>query len=52
MMRSVGNAAEYFVFFFKWKTKILVSLCIFYKKNFWVKNKDTIPFTNNFDLFA
>ena len=48
MMRTMGNAAEYFMFF-KWKTKILVSLCIFYKKNFWVKNNDTILFTNNFD---
>ena len=29
------------------------SLYVFFtKKNFWVKNKDTIPFTNNFDLFA
>ena len=28
---------------------ILVCLCIFYK-NFWVKNMDTILFTNHFDL--
>ena len=34
---------------FKWKSKILVCLCIFYK-TFWVKNKDTIVFTNHFDL--
>ena len=31
-MRNMGNAAEYFMFF-KWKSKILVCLCIFYKKN-------------------
>ena len=31
-MRSMGNATEYFMFF-KWKGKILVCLCIFYKKN-------------------
>ena len=30
-MRSMGNATEYFMFF-KWKGKILVCLCIFYKK--------------------
>ena len=30
-MRNMGNAAEYFMFF-KWKSKILVCLCIFYKK--------------------
>ena len=47
-MRNMGNAAEYFMFF-KWKSKILVYLCIFYK-TFWVKNKDTIVFTNHFDL--
>ena len=49
-MRNMGNAAEYFMFF-KWKSKILICLCIFYK-NFWVKNKDshTILFTNHFDL--
>ena len=27
-----GKSAEYFMFF-KWKSKILVCLCIFYKKN-------------------
>ena len=47
-MRNMGNAAEYFMFF-KWKSKILVCLCIFYK-NVWFKNKDTILFTNHFDL--
>ena len=31
-MRNMGNAAEYLMFF-KWKSKILVCLCIFYKKN-------------------
>ena len=31
-MRNMGNAAKYFMFF-KWKSKILVCLCIFYKKN-------------------
>ena len=45
-MRSMGNAAEYFMFF-KWKSKILVCLCIFYKK-FWFKNKGTIHFANHF----
>ena len=30
-MRNMGNTAEYFMFF-KWKSKILVCLCIFYKK--------------------
>ena len=30
-MRNMGNAAEYFMFL-KWKSKILVCLCIFYKK--------------------
>ena len=33
--------------FVKWKSTILVCLCIFYK-NFWVKNKGTILFTNLF----
>ena len=47
-MRNMGNAAEYFMFF-RWKSKILVCLCIFYK-NFWVKNKGTIFFTNHFYL--
>ena len=47
-MRNMGNAAEYFMFF-KWESKILVCLRIFYK-NFWVKNKDTILFTDNFYL--
>ena len=47
-MRNIGNAAEYFMFF-KWKSKILVCLCIFYK-NFWVKNKGIILFTNHFYL--
>ena len=47
-MRNMGNAAEYFMFF-KWKSKILVCLCIFYK-NFWLKITDTILFTNHFDL--
>ena len=46
-MRNMGNAAEYFMFF-KWKSEILVCLCVFYKK-VWVKNKDTILFTNHFD---
>ena len=32
-MRNMGNAAEYFMFFFKWKSKILVCLYIFYKKS-------------------
>ena len=45
-MRNMGNAAEYFMFF-KWKSKILVCLCIFYK-NFWLKNRDTILFPNHF----
>ena len=35
--------------FVKWKIKILVCLCIFYK-HFWVKNKGTILFTNHFYL--
>ena len=47
-MRNMGNAAEYFMFF-KWKSKILVCLCIFYK-HFWVKNKGTNVFTNHFCL--
>ena len=47
-MRNMGNAAEYFMFS-KWKSKILVYLCIFYN-TFWVKNKDTIVFTNHFYL--
>ena len=47
-MRNMGNAAEYFMFF-KWKSKILVFLCRFYK-NFWVKNKGTTFFTNHFYL--
>ena len=42
----MGNAAEYFKFF-KWKSKILACLCIFYK-NSWVENKDT--FTYHFAL--
>ena len=45
-MRNMGNAAEYFMFV-KWKSKILVCLCIFLKK-IWVKNKGTILFTNLF----
>ena len=44
----MGTAAEYFMFF-KWKSKILVCLRIFYK-NFWVKNKDTVLFNDNFYL--
>ena len=47
-MRNIGNAAEYFMFF-KWKSKTLVCLWIFYK-HFWVKNKDIILFTNHFYL--
>ena len=47
-IRNMGNAAEYFMVV-KWKSKILVCLCIFYKKN-WVKKKGTILFTNHFDL--
>ena len=47
-MRNMGNAAEYFMFF-KWKSKILVCLWIFYK-HFWVKNKGIILFTNHFYL--
>ena len=35
--------------FFKWNSKILVCSCPFYKY-FWFKNKDTILFTNHFDL--
>ena len=34
---------------FKWKSKILVCLCIFYK-HFWVKINDTILFTDHFYL--
>ena len=30
-MKNMGNIAEYFMFF-KWKSNILVCLCIFYKK--------------------
>ena len=45
-MKNMGNAAEYFMFV-KWKSKIPVCLCIFYK-NFWVKNKGTILFTKHF----
>ena len=48
-MRNMGNAAEYFMFF-KWKSKILVCLCIFYKKKIGVKNNGTILSTNHFDL--
>ena len=48
-MRNMGNAAEYFIFF-KWESKILVCLCIFYIKKLGVKNKGTILFTNHFDL--
>ena len=48
-MRNMGNAAEYFMFF-KWKSKILVCLCIFYKKKLGVKTKGAILFTNHFDL--
>ena len=48
-MRNICNAAEYFMFFER-KSKILVCLCIFYKKKFWVKNKGTILFINHFDL--
>ena len=44
----MGNAAEYFMFF-KWKSKILVRLCIVYT-NFWVKNKGIILFTSYFYL--
>ena len=47
-IRNIGNAAEYFMFF-KWQSKILVCLYILYK-NFWVKNKGTILFTNHFYL--
>ena len=47
-MRNIGNAAEYFMFF-KWKSKILVCLWIFYK-HFWVQNKGIILFTNHFYL--
>ena len=45
----MGNVPEYFMFF-EWKSKILVRLSIFYKKNFWIKNKGTILFINHFDL--
>ena len=48
-MRNMGNAAEDFMFF-KYKSKILVCLCIFYKKHFGVKNKGTIIFINHFNL--
>ena len=48
-MRNMGNAAEDFMFF-KYKSKILVCLCIFYKKHFRVKNKGTIIFINHFNL--
>ena len=48
-MRNVGNAAQYLMFF-KWKSKILVCLCIFFiKKTIGAKNKRTILFTNHFD---
>ena len=43
----MGNAAKYFMFF-KWKSKILVCLCIFHLKN--VGQKGTILLTNHFDL--
>ena len=33
-MRNMGNAAEYFMFF-KYKSKILVCLCILYNKKNW-----------------
>ena len=51
-MRNMGNAAEYFMFF-RWKSKILVCLCIFYK-HFWVESKDshTTLFTNHFDMLG
>ena len=45
-MRNMGKAVEYFMFF-KWRSKILVCLCIFLQK-FWVKNKGTFLFTNHF----
>ena len=48
-MTNMDNTAKYFMFL-KWKGKILVCSCIFYKKNFGVKNTGTILFTNNFDL--
>ena len=48
-MRNMGNTAEYFMFF-KWKSKILVCLCIFIKKKIGVENKGTILFTNHCDL--
>ena len=48
-MRNMGIASEYFMFF-KWKSKILVCLCIFYEKKLGVKYKGTIRFTNHFDL--
>ena len=49
-MRNTGNAAKGFMFF-KWKSKILVCLCIFFTKmKNGVKNKGTILFTNHFDL--
>ena len=51
MMRSMGNAAEYFMFFSNGKLRFW-SLYVFFIENFWVKNKDLILFTNNFDLFA
>ena len=47
-MTNMGNVAEYFMLF-RWKRKILVWLCIFYK-NFGVKNKGAILFTNHFYL--
>ena len=47
-MRNMGKAAEYFMFF-EWESKILVCSCIF-DKNFGVKNKGTIIFTNHFYL--
>ena len=48
-MRNMDNVAEYFMFF-KWKSKILVCLCIFSNKKLGVKNKGTILSTNHFDL--
>ena len=45
---ATPGAAEYLMFF-EWKSKILVCLCIF-SKIFGVKNKDTILFTDHFDL--
>ena len=46
---ATPGAAEYLMFL-EWKSKILVCLWCIFSKIFGVKNKDTILFTDHFDL--